>query len=333
MKRKSVYVSLLLAVALLLSMFLYSFPVSAAEFEIEIGSVQGALGEAVTVPIIFRNVPAAGVNSCDFVINYDTNILEAAENSVAAGPVTKNASETFSSMVDANHGTIKFLYSDETGLGKEAVTSDGVFANIRFIIKQNAVGSLSNIKVTGEWAFGNTVFEYITTRIIDGCVEVIAEQGYKVSGYIVPDLTVSNQAAAILKSGFNVEIAGTTTSTVTDQNGFFVLNTGSSMTNCTLRITKDRFLYREIKNISLNNSNGCTEVSSSVSPIKMWAGDINNDNAINIADIMEVCKAFNTFRDSSKFKNEYDVNKDDAVNITDIMVIVQHFNKVTEDYK
>ncbi len=248
-EKRYIHMLFLLAIALMLSMLLYNMPVFAAGLEVEIGSSQGSAGETVRIPVSFKNVPAAGVNSCDFVISYDTGVLEVAEDGITAGPVTRNASETFDFNIDAGNGRVKFLFSDETGAGGEAIKSDGVFADIKFIIKQNAAVGFSEVKTKGEWAFGNTGLEYIETKIKNRKVEVIEKQGYKVSGYIIPDFSFGNQAATVLKSGFNVEIVGTETSTVTDQNGFFELNAPEGMTDCTLKIKKSGFLLREIKNI------------------------------------------------------------------------------------
>lgn len=333
MRKNSVHMSFILAITLFLSVFLFHSPVYAAGLEVEIGSVQGTMGEMVTVPVSFRNVPATGINRCDFVISYDTNVLQAVEDGVTAGPVTKNAAVTFDSITDENSGTIKFLYSDETGLGNEAITTDGVFANIEFLVKQNTATS-SKIKIIGETAFGNTSSEYITAVVIDGSVEVIEKHGYKVSGYIAPDLNFSSSSSAVLKSGFKVGVVCSEISALTDQNGYFELYITNCMpAECTLTIAKDGFLCREINNVCFSNFSGHTEVSLAEDPIKMCAGDINNDGAINILDIMMVSKAFNASKNDSRYSSESDVNKDDVVNMADIMAVAQHFNKVTGDYK
>ncbi len=334
MKKITVHMSLLLAITLLLSTFLCSTPVYAAGFEVEIGSVQMHRGGIATVPIYFKNVPAVGVNSCDFEVIYNTAFLEVwSGDGVTAGPIVRNSSETFDCNIDAKSGTIKFLYSDETGLGTEAVTSDGIFANIKFSIKSNAQTGFNKIKITGDPVFGNISLEYIETAITDGSLEVVEMDEYRISGYILPDLISGSKADAVLRSGFSVEIADRNKRTLTDENGYFEIYTGLDLKNCSLLISKDGFLCREIKDISLCNTSGFTDISTETAPIIMWIGDINMDNAINMADIMELSTAFNSSRDSSIYKSGYDVNKDDAVNMEDIMAIVQHFNKVPDDYR
>jgi hypothetical protein len=64
----------------------------------------------------------------------------------------------------------------------------------------------------------------------------------------------------------------------------------------------------------------------------MWAGDIKPDGAINISDIMELAKIFNTTSASINFNTTCDFNKDNAINISDIMVIAKHFNTSISSY-
>ncbi|HEY9060365.1 MAG TPA: cohesin domain-containing protein [Pseudobacteroides sp.] len=331
MRRKSVCTSVLLAVTMLLSMFLFNSTVQAAGFEMEIGSVEGCKGETVIVPVSFKNVPAAGINNCDFTIKYDASIMKVLEDGIIPGPIARNASITFDKIVDPNSGIIKFLYCDETGLGNEAIKSDGVFVNIKFLIKQTAPIGFNRIRTVGVCTFGSTYLEAVPAGITEGNLNVIEKQGYKVSGYITPDLAMGDSSSA-LKSDFSVGVAGTGINTVTDENGFFQLYIENGITNCTLAITKDGFLSRNINGISLTSPNGFTEVSSVAAPIKMWIGDINNDGAINMKDIIEISKVFNFSKSDSGYSGKCDINKDGRINMADIVAIAKHFNRVPADY-
>ncbi|MDP4183267.1 MAG: dockerin type I domain-containing protein [Bacillota bacterium] len=53
------------------------------------------------------------------------------------------------------------------------------------------------------------------------------------------------------------------------------------------------------------------------------------NNAINMSDIMEASKVFNSIEGDGQYNAEYDFNKDGAINIVDFMIIAKHFNEVS----
>jgi hypothetical protein len=64
----------------------------------------------------------------------------------------------------------------------------------------------------------------------------------------------------------------------------------------------------------------------------LWAGDINQDNAINMSDVMEIAKAFNTNSTNENYNSDCDINKDNSINMIDIMILAKNFNKNTNSY-
>ncbi len=149
--------------------------------------------------------------------------------------------------------------------------------------------------------------------------------GYKISGYVNPDMDSSNQN---IKAGFKVEIAGRQISSTTDRNGYFELTGVPAVDEgYTIRISKPEYLYRDISNVVVSSDK---VLASQTDPIIVWAGDINingvQDNAINMTDIMEMAKAFNSVIGDGRYSAGSDVNKDNAVNMTDIMIVAKHFN-------
>lgn len=73
-------------------------------------------------------------------------------------------------------------------------------------------------------------------------------------------------------------------------------------------------------------------IGRAVNPIVMWAGDLNKDNSINIADIMLIAQNFNTVSTDAGYNSLMDFNMDNSVNIVDIMILASHFAKSSEDY-
>jgi mannan endo-1,4-beta-mannosidase len=54
--------------------------------------------------------------------------------------------------------------------------------------------------------------------------------------------------------------------------------------------------------------------------------DLYEDGAINLLDIMEIARAFNSSKGDGRFVDAYDLNRDGAVNMEDIMIIAARFN-------
>ncbi len=155
--------------------------------------------------------------------------------------------------------------------------------------------------------------------------------GFKVSGYVNPDLS---SMSASIKSGFKVEIEGQNISAVTDSNGYFELKAVPSNTSgYTVKISKDNYLYREFKNVTVTSDKVLAAQSA---PIAMWAGDILingvQDGAINMSDIMEIAKAFNTAPGDVRYNANGDSNADNTVNMSDVMITAKHFNTSTSSY-
>ncbi len=158
-----------------------------------------------------------------------------------------------------------------------------------------------------------------------------SETKYKVSGIVKPGFSFSSSSAAVINSGFKVEIEGTEISALTDSAGKFILkDIPKSSKAYTLKISKTGYLSRRILNITVN------EDKTISSPIELWAGDVEikgvQDGAINMRDVMEVANAFNTSKGNAKYVATSDINKDNSINMTDIIIVAAHFNKVTSDY-
>ncbi|MCX7745716.1 MAG: glycosyl hydrolase family 18 protein [Clostridia bacterium] len=179
-----------------------------------------------------------------------------------------------------------------------------------------------------------TVTEITATGTPIPVATVAPNSGFKMYGYIAPDFIYSDAAAPIVKAGFKVEIANTNVYAVTNSAGYFeISNVPAYSAIYTLKISKDNYLYREIKNVPLT---GNVKVGTESAPVDLWAGDMTiqgvQDYAINMTDILEIVGTFNSAIGDGKYKEANDLNRDNAVNMTDILIIIQHFNKIPGDY-
>jgi len=147
---------------------------------------------------------------------------------------------------------------------------------------------------------------------------------YKVSGYVDTEI----DSDVNLKSGFVVEIPGSSISATTDANGYFELKNVPKNSDLSIRISKRGFLTRVVANINLTKD---VQISTSKDPLVMWAGDIPvngvADNSINMNDVIQIAKSFNTVSGDPDYNIDADLNKDNAINIKDVIIIAKHFNE------
>jgi hypothetical protein len=56
------------------------------------------------------------------------------------------------------------------------------------------------------------------------------------------------------------------------------------------------------------------------------------DDVINMRDVMEIAKRFNSTIGDSLYSIVCDFNMDKAINIADIVIMAKYFNKTSNDY-
>ena len=85
-----------------------------------------------------------------------------------------------------------------------------------------------------------------------------------------------------------------------------------------------------------NGSNNIINVSTKDTPIKIWAGDIEKngvqDGAINMSDIIEIAKVFNSMTGDAKYDADSDFTKDGSINMADVIIVAKHFNATGSSY-
>jgi hypothetical protein len=76
-------------------------------------------------------------------------------------------------------------------------------------------------------------------------------------------------------------------------------------------------------------------ISSTTTPTKStvtttqvvnFAGDLNNDSIINMADVILLATKFNVVVGDSKYVTSYDLNSDGVINMADVIIIAAKFN-------
>ncbi|RCX09098.1 cohesin domain-containing protein, partial [Anaerobacterium chartisolvens] len=188
--------------------------------KVNIGSGEGKSGEEVTIPVSFAGVPASSIGNCDFKLGFDTSLLEVAD--VTAGSIVKNAAVNFAYAVNTSTGTISFLFLDNT-IGSELITTDGIFANIKFKLKSVTVKTTTPVTLKSIGAFADKDLKAIEAEFTPGSVVINPSDG-EVDSTIAPTtatfdkyvpadvsttMTLNGNTLVSIKNGSTALVAGT----------------------------------------------------------------------------------------------------------------------------
>ncbi|HEY9061775.1 MAG TPA: dockerin type I domain-containing protein [Pseudobacteroides sp.] len=156
------------------------------------------------------------------------------------------------------------------------------------------------------------------------CSEV--QEDYKIYGYLCTDHKLTN---SVMNSGFRVYLPSCNIEAYTDSSGYFEI-TGKFIpgADTNIYVTKEQYLTRYISISPVKNM----MIGSPQVPFEMCAGDVNNDNAVNMSDIVILASSFNTLKGDDKYSYKGDLNWDSAINMSDVVIIAKNFNKTSESY-
>ncbi|WP_010246712.1 cohesin domain-containing protein [Acetivibrio cellulolyticus] len=258
------------------------------DIKVNIGSIEGKVGDLVTIPISFVNVSPYEIETVDMIITYDPTQLEYVSGE--AGPLIKEAKLEYG-VNKKSDGKIE-IFTFDPFMGECYINSDGVLANLIFKITGNS--DKTPIKINNA-SFADRSFNILITTLNDGIVyihnsEVPTQDAYKFSGYIEPDFLVSTATGPKARQGFIVKLEGTAFYALADTNGYFEIKDVPAGTY-NIKISKPCYLTRKITNISVNSDK---ELSTQSAPISLWTGDVKEDGAINMEDIITISKSFNS---------------------------------------
>ncbi|HEY9061102.1 MAG TPA: glycoside hydrolase family 9 protein [Pseudobacteroides sp.] len=161
-----------------------------------------------------------------------------------------------------------------------------------------------------------------------------AEQAISVSGYVKSSV---GSKSSDINEGFKVELKSSvsTFTATTDKNGFFKLENVPVIRGLySLSISKPGYLTRNIKDL-LGSKNHIIGIVSS--PVEIWAGDLPasgnaQDGAINMMDVVEIAKAFNSVKGDALYNSTCDFDMDNSINISDVIQLAKNFSATSESY-
>jgi hypothetical protein len=102
---------------------------------IRIDTVRGISGGVVDIPIRLENVPPLGINNCDFIVYYpsDVEILKVQEGDIIEPSIRNN----FRFNIISDMQKIIFLFVDHSQY-KYSVKKNGIFAHIKVSVKKTS---------------------------------------------------------------------------------------------------------------------------------------------------------------------------------------------------
>ena len=171
MTRKRILALMLTTLYVFCCFFTNAYSASNGSVSIIVGSVEGTRGEIINVPVSFKGVGSQSINNCDFRLKFDSNVLEAVE--VTPGAIVKNAASNFSSNI-IESSSIHFIYVDNSGFSDQ-ITSDGLFANVKFRIKANAALGKFSLSIKSI-SFGDIDLNEIRATAISSIISIVSSK-------------------------------------------------------------------------------------------------------------------------------------------------------------
>jgi arabinogalactan endo-1,4-beta-galactosidase len=147
-----------------------------------------------------------------------------------------------------------------------------------------------------------------------------------------PSVSMRSVSGYVQGTGFKVQLEGTDYSALSDSKGFFMVSDiAPSLTEFTLKISNPGFLLRRI-NIKIPIDSYSISISTSSAPISLMAGDMNNNQVINMEDVIIIAKVFGCTTKDAQYNAAADLNNDGTINMSDIIMLAKNFGKTSTDY-
>jgi len=118
---------------------LTSFTYADDSMQVNLAVLRGEKGTTVTVPLTVKNVPASGIYTCSFWVDFDPNIFNSV--SITPGELIINSSDFYSN-VNSTKGFVAMVFeapADES----RVIKNDGTMAYINFTIADNVSDGIS----------------------------------------------------------------------------------------------------------------------------------------------------------------------------------------------
>lgn len=156
MKTKKIVIGAMAAAMLSLSVC-SMIPASAAgeTVQISVSDAKAKAGEKFTVEVSVADIPATGMQACNFTLKYDPSVVTFTDEDVKAGSlitgITGDPSASmlpnFNEHIDAKEGTINFMWSTSVEDSTYWLKNGGVFCTVTGTVAAGAKSGKTKIEV------------------------------------------------------------------------------------------------------------------------------------------------------------------------------------------
>lgn len=188
----------------------YNVFASESPLKVIIGSAVGNPGDVVNITISTENTPSIGYQAAGFKLHYDTSVLSVTDLDITPGNLIVYPSKDFNVVLDPAKGIITIAYMDDTA-GSRMITTNGILANIKFKILDNAKAGTYNIIETEQLGFTDADFNEIGDLVIfvNGSITVNGTTPVDTTPPVLTTPTASEITATTAKVEINANEAGT----------------------------------------------------------------------------------------------------------------------------
>ncbi len=278
-----------------------------------VGPTTVAVGDTFSVEVVAENIPDPGIFGYQFVFNWDNTVF---------APVSVATNPDFPILAVASLGDSSY----EIAASREGDVSDltGPLTLLTVEIQANTVTDpdSSLLSLTGVKLGRRGGIDVPVDQVIDLAVIVIEGGGGEPgAGDIAGNVKVEGRAADN-QAGHTVTAVGAVAGTLealTATNGDFVISDAPADTY-TLTAGRAGFLAASCTDVVHTS-----EALTSLANVELLAGDINGDNAIDIADAVAIGSVFG----STASGEVADLNVDGVVDILDLILMSVNYGQTS----
>ena len=267
-----------------------------------VGPTSVAVGDTFTVEVVAENIPDPGIFGYQFVFNWDNAVF---------APVSVTTNPNFPILAVASLGDSSY----EIAASREGDVPDltGPLTLLTVQIQANTVTDpdSSLLSLTGVKLGRRGGIDVPVDQVIDLAVVVLDVTGDDIVGNVkVEGRAADNQAGHT--------VTGDGLSAATDTNGDFVL---AGVEFGAYSLTADEAGFLAATCDSVVHESGLTVLANVV----LLAGDINGDNAIDVADAVAIGSVFG----STASGEVADLNVDGVVDILDLILMSVNYGQTS----